>query len=225
MSTPPAFMPPATPRPATVHAAGAALCAALTLAGGFAAFGPLWAHRAQAREQAAAGLSARDRADSARAQLDSLRKRAAELTLQLASNRVMLRPVSALNEHLGALATLAAQRSITLDQIAPGKVQTGPKFSTVPLHVTGSGTYPAVASLLEQLHTTEPTTAVVAFTIHASQSPETTGPRGQRTADASFTLDLLWHALPHATDPAASADRARGNGSAATTATRPPQIP
>ncbi len=222
MNPAPAPPAPATPRPATVHAVGAALCAALTLAGGFAAFGPLWTQRAQAREQAAAGLSARDRADSARAQLDSLRKRAAELTTRLASNPVNLRPVSALNEHLGAVAALAQRLAITLDQIAPGGVQAGAKFSTVPLHVRGSGSYPAVAGLLEQLNTTEPTTAVVAFTIQAAPSPETTGPRGDRTAHASFTLDLLWHALPPTADPAG---RASSNGRAGTPATKAPRIP
>lgn len=204
---------PRLPGARSIHMVGAGLALAMLGGASLLTVRPLLASRAVAQEQAAVMTDARDRSDAARAQLGVVRERAARLKRELASNQVVLQPAAALNEQLGAL-TAAAQRSgLRVQQVSPGKANAGSRFTTVPLRVTGSGTYPAVALFLSTLHKQEPTTGVVGIALRDEADAQRPVSTAEGAAQgATFTLDLLWHALPAKAASAAGAGRA---GSAA----------
>ncbi len=202
-----------------LHMAGGVVALLLLVGASVAGVRPLLAHRAAAQELSAAMTDARNRSDAARAQLGTVRERAASLKRELAENAVSLRPASALNEQLGTVTALAQRVGLRVQQVSPGKATVGTRSTTVPVRVTGSGTYPAVASFLAALHEGEATTAVAGVSIRSEGGAQ--GPLNTvdgSSPGAAFTLDLVWYALPAKADPAGGAGRA---GSAAPAGAEP----
>lgn len=209
-----------------IHMAGSVVALLMLIGAGAAGVRPLVAHRVAAHELSAAMMQARDRSDAARAQLGTVRERAAMLNRDLAAHAVQLRPATALNEQLGAVTALAQRAGLRVQQVSPGKAGAGARYTTVPVRVTGSGTYPAVASFLAALHEHEPTTAVAGVTIHGEGGG--TGPVSPAAGSAraaAFTLDLVWYALPAKADSAGGAGRAGSGASAGAEAAAAPARP
>lgn len=206
-----------------LHTAGGVVALLMLVGAGLAGVRPLLANRTAAAELSATMAGARERSDAGRAQLGTVRERAASLKRELAASTVSLRPGAALNEQLGALTALAQRVGLRVQQVSPGKAASGTRYTTVPVRVTGSGTYPGVALFLAALHESEPTTAVAGVSIRsdaAAQGPVSAVEAASRAA--TFTLDLVWYALPAKVDPAGGAG---GAGSAASAGTEPASAP
>ncbi|MCL4743334.1 MAG: hypothetical protein KJZ54_14150 [Phycisphaerales bacterium] len=102
-------------------------------------------------------------------------------TVQLVSSR-------RLNERVAALAALAREHGLQLDEIKPGATTPEELFDLVEIRISGQASYPASASFFAALHTTYPDTEVSSFRLAARGA-------GELPAD-SFQFTLLWYAAP-----------------------------
>ena len=115
-----------------------------------------------------------------------------------------LRPVGQLLDRISALSKAAAMAGMTLDEIKPGTPIPRERFTVLPIHLAGTGTFPGCASFLHGLRADFPDTGVVGMDLRGE--PE------QTDKPARFVLDLAWYASraastgtsPTQTDPAAT---------------------
>jgi hypothetical protein len=121
---------------------------------------------------------------------------------RLANESIVLRPAGELNTHVRRLTELAAAQGLKLDQINPGAPQRGPRYTSVPLKLGGTGTYGQVERFLRALRSEHPDTAVIAFQITqplaepvpAGASKSEKLAQGASVASAQFMLDMAWFA-------------------------------
>ena len=102
-------------------------------------------------------------------------------TVQLVSSR-------RLNERVAALAALAREHGLQLDEIKPGATKREELFDLVEIRISGQASYAASASFFSALHTTYPDTEISSFRLAARGA-------GELPAD-SFQFTLLWYAAP-----------------------------
>ena len=128
-------------------------------------------------------------AQAAQAQRDRL----AKLESELKRNPLQLAGVGALNQRIADLTALADQVSaatsvgLKIEQITPGAPVAGPRYTAVPIRLSGIATYVGAQVMLERLHERFPDTGVTAFSLASTQ---------EGAATASFTLELMWYAAP-----------------------------
>ncbi len=185
---------------------GAAVCLLLTLGFYLVGIAPLLAAQDECadKEQACAREQEHARRleaslETLRAELDQARRRAREST-------VHLRPPATAPLHVAHISRLAAESGLQVDDMRTGDPNPGSFATTVPVHLSGSGTYTACTLFLRRLRQTLPETCVLAFSLKG-QPNDTTGA-------ATVTMALAWHAtLPasraagtEAMPPAAAAD-------------------
>lgn len=127
-----------------------------------------------------------EQADTLQAQRRALAHRIERADEQLATDSITLRPRSALNEVLAELTDEAQQASLRVDQLQPREAVDGALFDTVPLTLTGRGSYPDTVRFLHQLHEQHADLLVRGLTIS----------RDDRAASGGgvFSLDLAWRA-------------------------------
>jgi len=106
----------------------------------------------------------------------------------IAARRLALEPASRLNERLSRLTDLAGHAGVQVDMIEPGKEQAGPMYTSVPIRLSGRGSYGQVVRLLVDLRRQMPDGAVDEVTLVAP--PSATAPV------ATFSIGLTWHAAP-----------------------------
>ncbi len=117
-----------------------------------------------------------------------LRKELDFVREELASSQLRLQPTQYLNTRMALIVELASGSSIVIDETRSGTVKAGPRYQTVPIHLSGTGSYSDSASFLHQLHLTLPDTGVVGFELSGKpDNPET---------PATFRFDLIWYAAP-----------------------------
>lgn len=120
------------------------------------------------------------------AQRLALARRIERADKQLASEHIALRPRSALNEVLAELTDEAQRASLRVDQLQPRDAVAGEFFDTVPLTLTGRGSYPGTVRFLHQLHEQHTDLLVRGLTITREDRAG--------SEDGVFSLDLAWHA-------------------------------
>jgi len=169
-----------------VGAAGASAVLALATVIGFL---PVWNGRhAVARDRALASENDRLASDSLRDTQD-LEARLGVMQAQLDANPVKLSAVEDLNQRLSDFVRLADEVGLALDQVEPGAPFRSPKFTTVPIKVSGTGTYAGLATFFEKLHSTRVDTSIEAFSINVASGD------GDATK-ARFALQVVWYAAP-----------------------------
>ncbi len=173
-----------------IYAVGAAVCLSLSAGGYLLGIRP--------------ALAAHDRSEANRAELDAQRQKAADLALilsatqraltttesQVADLSVRLQPTSTLNDRLARLADAAAAAGLTVQEMQPGAATAPGRdaiYLSLPIRMSGTGTYPASAAFLHALHESFPDTSV--------QTLECANASNGRDASArTFRFDLAWHA-------------------------------
>ncbi len=100
----------------------------------------------------------------------------------------------ALNNRLARVAALATGRGLDIADIRPGAASFGSHCTTVPISLTGSGSFDNCVRYLHQLREQFRDTAVISVKLNGN--PE------DALAPASFQLELRWYADPELT-PAA----------------------
>ena len=117
-----------------------------------------------------------------------LRRELEAVQEELASSQLRLQPTMYLNTRMAFIVEVAAASGIVIDETRSGTVKVGSRYQTVPIHLSGTGSYSDSASFLHQLHLTLPDTGVVGL--------ELSGKPGQPETPATFRFDLIWYAAP-----------------------------
>jgi Tfp pilus assembly protein PilO len=152
----------------------------------FAALRPMMDHRDAVAVQRQL-LDAQDqKAADAAASLKTARQRLSDVQRQIADNPQKLEPLRALNNRLAKITTAAAGQGLDLTDIRPGSASVAQHYTTVPITLTGAGSFRNCVRYLHTLHERFGDIAVVSVKI--------TGTPSDTSKPATFQLDLRWYA-------------------------------
>ena len=149
-------------------------------------------------------LQRRDDAEAARQVLSERREEAArmasavaELQRELAAAKaemerspLRLQPASRVNQRLEAIARLATECGLALDEMRPGAPADSTHYQTVPIRIVGAGGYPSCAKFLRQLRVSFGDMGVRTFDASNNATPGSTVP------SALFQAELVWFTDP-----------------------------
>jgi len=169
-----------------IDAIGLAVCAGLTVVGYIGIIQPISRMRgeiATLRTQLAIAQRDTESAGNTRARLSDQLTR---VRTELEASPVHLEPANQLNRRLAHLVDLAADSHVLLDETRAGDTQHGDRYETVPIAVSGSGTYPDCAVFLHRIHEELPDVEVLGFDL--SGNPGSPHPKTQ------FQFELAWYA-------------------------------
>jgi Tfp pilus assembly protein PilO len=173
----------------TIDAGGIVVCILLSVALYYAGLQPLAAGYDRYLAQQSELEIKQQSATTSNASLQTLQRRLGSLQQQLTDNPLRLQPATAINKRLGELTDLAAQLGLRMEDVQPGKSNSGARFETVTIHLAGTGAYRTCVLFLHRLREKFPDTAVTSF--HLSGNPNDTA------SIANFEFDLQWFtALP-----------------------------
>jgi Tfp pilus assembly protein PilO len=99
-----------------------------------------------------------------------------------------LEAVKALNDRLARIAALATARGLDIADIRPGDVAVAVHYTTVPISLTGTGSFPNCVRYMHELHQQFSDTTVTSMRL--------TGNPDDLTASGTFQLELRWYAAP-----------------------------
>lgn len=151
----------------------------------------------QSRADAALQTTLRERrAEGAElaSRMRALQQDLARVNQELADTPLRLEQPGRINQRLATVSEVASGCGVQIDRIQPGPRRRGPYFHTVPIAVSGLGTYPQCAVLLSSLHERFPDCGIDAF--------EMTATPGRRPGPATFRFELSWHTAPTDDAPA-----------------------
>ena len=161
---------------------------ALTLVGVLIAAGPATAnYRARKRQQMEL-LSIQDQLAQAEAALRKTDQQWLDAQQALEQGTVRLRPVGQINQHLADLAGLAKPIGLKVDLIQPDRQIPSEMYITLPIHFSGTASFPNCVLFLHKLRQRFPDTAVPGFYL--------TSRPGDVTGTATFQFELVWYAQP-----------------------------
>lgn len=103
----------------------------------------------------------------------------------LAKTPLRLQSATLVNQRLEALARLASECGVSLDEMRPGSPIDGAHYQTVPIRIVGGGTYPACTTFLRRLRKTFGDMGIRTFNA-ANTTP------ASPTPSASFQSELVW---------------------------------
>lgn len=174
-----------------VDLAGLLLVGVVSLVGYLAGVGPYFdASEEIARHEEALAAAVQDRnaamevAAGSKMKLENSRKQARE-------EQVELRPVNQRHVQIGAIAELAQESKVAVDNITPSDAMAVKGVASVvrvPITLTGKGSYSQVTQFLGALHEKFRDTSVASMQVTAR--PGTGG------AVATFSVVLHWYARP-----------------------------
>ncbi len=171
-----------------IHAIGGGCCLALTVAGYLLVAGPVIQTQLEQVSLRAELLGHQQRLaelDRAERVLENKRHR---IEQDLADDRLSLQGIGHLNRRLALIVDSAVASDIVLNETRSGTITAGQMYQTVPISLTGTGSYPGFAAYLRRLHERLPDTCAVSF--------ELSGRPGREDTPGRFRYDLLWYAAP-----------------------------
>ena len=179
---------PSKARWGNIHAIGAGCCLAITVAGYLLVAMPVIQTKL---EQAALRAELRGHQQKL-AELDrderALENKRHRIDQDLAHDQLSLQGTGHLNRRLALIVDSAVASDIVLNETRSGTITAGQMYQTVPISLTGTGSYPGFAAYLRRLHERLPDTCVVSF--------ELSGSPGRQDTPGRFHYDLLWYAAP-----------------------------
>jgi len=175
-------------RLAMIDAAGVAVCLALSAAVYAVAVRPVLDERAARRQQAVELREREQKASELGATLANRRQTLAQTEQQVATRSLKLHPLAQLNRRLADLTQMSDACELSLDQVEPGTQEPGTHYVSVPIRVTGRGTYTSTTQFLARLHERWPDLAVASLDLSGNPRMAQDQPR--------FTIQLLWYAAP-----------------------------
>lgn len=171
-----------------IHAIGGGCCLALTIAGYLLVAGPVIRTQLEQASLRAELLDHQQKLvefDRTERVLENQRHR---IEQDLAHDQLSLQGIGHLNRRLALIVDSAVASDIILNETRSGTITAGQMYQTVPISLTGSGSYPGFAAYLRRLHERLPDTCVVSF--------ELSGNPGRQDTPGRFRYDLLWYAAP-----------------------------
>jgi hypothetical protein len=165
---------------------GFAACAGLTLLGFLGIIQPISRMRGEVatlRTQLAIAERDTEAVGESRTRLSGQLTR---VKIELDASPVHLKSVDQLNRRLAHLVDLAAESHVLLDETRAGDTKHGDRYETVPIAVSGSGTYPDCAVFLHRIHEELPDIEVLGFDL--------SGNPGSPRPNTQFQFELAWYA-------------------------------
>lgn len=107
---------------------------------------------------------------------------------ELEASPVRLEAVAKLNQRLARIEKTAEESGLLIHKTSSSEAVSGNRYDTVPIEVSGSGTYPDCARFLHRLKQDLPEVEVLGFELSASP--------GEPRARPAFRFDLAWYAAP-----------------------------
>jgi len=171
------------------YAVAAGACGLMTAGAWLFGVDPALAKRDAAAADQTELTDRRQKAKSLADNLATARRQLADTTREVDALPLRLEPAAAVNARLARLAHVAGETGLGVDEIQPGPPVDGPFYQTVPIRVSGTGTYPTCAAFLHQLRRQFPDTAVKSFDC-INPSPARDRPQ------ATYRLELVWYTAP-----------------------------
>jgi len=184
-----------------LDAVGAAVCVGVALIMYLGAARPMIArHEAAAARQADLNAD-RSRLRKLEGEVAALRGKLESVRQTLASSPVRLEPASAINRRLADISSLASDNGLKVNGIEPGPAETGAYYTTVPIHLSGAGSYRACTIFLNKLRKKMPDTGVSSLELTGGAGKDGAGippanHYGGVPSAGMFRFALLWQAAP-----------------------------
>jgi len=155
----------------------------------FAALDPVMQRREAAEAQQRMLVAQAQKAADAAIALHTAQDRLAEVQQAIAQSPQKLEPLRALNNRLAGITAAATARQLDIADIRPGAATAGAHYTTVPIAISGSGSFANCVRYLHDLHRSFGDTAVIGVRLmsNGQDAPAT-------SATLTFHLDLRWYA-------------------------------
>jgi len=173
-----------------IDGACAGTCVVIAAAGYLLGIRPAVQQRMTLSEARTALVDQERRAAEAENEVYKLKGRLADLQNRLSTMDVRLDTADRINTRFERITKLADQNGLALNQMAPGMTASGDRFVTVPIRMSGTGTFGGCVAFLGTLVKDYRDLGVSGFHLAAMQQPGRT--------DATFAFDLTWYAAPAA---------------------------
>ena len=164
------------------------VCGLLTLLVVSAGFWPILESRAETAQQREALVLKRDEAKQLGVTLAAMRHRLTRVERAAAEEPLQLERVDRLNHRLGRLTDLADRAGLAIDSIEPGEPVASDYYVTVPIAVSGRGSYDAARAFLNALHSQVVDLSVAGMNLSGAATGAETEP--------TFSFELRWYASP-----------------------------
>lgn len=171
-----------------VDVAGAVLCILLALVAYFGVLLPITNRQSAARALEHEIAVLETEADGLQRRAEQLRADLAEARSNLADVDLTLQPAEQMNRRLADIVELAGASGMVIDETQTDEVQRHTSHSTVPVALTGTGSYTACAQFLHELSRALPDVKVLGFELSGNAAPG--------SGNDSFSFDLAWYAAP-----------------------------
>ena len=171
-----------------IDAVGIGACAALAALWYAIGVSPLASARAE-RQRLDTAVSEMQAEAGRLASLERAQRKAlAAERSKLDASSITLAPADQINQRVGDLNALAAASELRVDEIKPGAPVSHERYTSVPIVVSGQGTYHGVTAFLHQLRAKFPDIGLPQF--------ELRGEPGLIDRPARYSLSLVWYAAP-----------------------------
>jgi Tfp pilus assembly protein PilO len=185
------------PRWSEIDGAGVVAIIVLSAIFYFAALNPMMQKRDAAEAQRLLLAAQAEKATDAAAALHAAQDRLLLVQKQIAESPQKLEPVRALNNRLAGITAAATARQLDIADIRPGAAAVGLHYTTVPIAISGSGSFADCVRYLHDLHRKFGDTAVIGVRLIGNAQDAT-----PTSALLAFHLDLRWYAAGRTTPTA-----------------------
>ncbi len=172
----------------SIHAIGGGCCLALSVAGYLLVARPVIRTQLEQASLRAELLDRQQKLAKLNRAERVLQNTSHRLEQELAHDQLRLQDTAHLNRRLALIVDSAVASDIVLNETRTGTITAGQMYQTVPISLTGAGSYPGFAAYLRRLHERLPDTCVASF--------ELSGNPGPQEKPARFRFNLLWYAAP-----------------------------
>jgi Tfp pilus assembly protein PilO len=162
-----------------------AACAGLTLAAYAVGVRPMLEQRDKENSQRQLLAERQQTSSELATTVAELQRNLVEAKQVLERSPVRLQPASLVNQRLEALARLAGECGVQLDEMRPGTPVDSTHYQSFPIRIVGTGRYPAYALFLRNLRKTFGDMGVRTF-----NATNLNGPSASPVA--AFQAELIW---------------------------------
>jgi Tfp pilus assembly protein PilO len=171
-----------------IDAAGAGVCALVSVVGYLALVGPFLQTRSTAADLSRQVETRQKKVAELESSLATDRERLTLAQQQLASGAVQLESSAHVNRRIADVTEFFAECRLHVDEVQTGRVVTGRQYDLVPITLVGRGPYPQCAKLLHGLCSKYPDMSLMRI--------ELGGNPGASQETENFRFELFWYTLP-----------------------------
>lgn len=171
-----------------LDAIGLTVCAALTVVGYQFTFKPIAAARTQYTAMQAELGALQQQSQQVKSSQQELSDELNTIRDKVDGSPVQLQPAKTLNLKISHIVDVASASGMQIHETQAGDIVRGTWYQTVPIKVSGRGSYSSCARFLHQLYGSLPDVEVLSFGINGA--PAATG------SASTFQFELAWYAAP-----------------------------